>query len=314
MSRIYEALQKAEAEKAEAMRSRTANGLTGAPSESSDEPEISQGNSHMRLPVNAASAQTLPNGARTPKSGVCEIPTHPWNPSLAHLPALLNNGAPVEQFRSLRSRLFELRTKHRLKSILISSGVAQEGKSFVAVNLAISLARSKNSRVLLIDGDMRRCTLHTLLGCGSQPGLPDFLSGRVGAFEVMQRPDTTGLVTGVPQQVLQNLTFIAGGNSGEEAADLSGTPRFQELIATAESEFEWIIVDSSPVVPVSDAVNLARACDAVLLIARGGVTPYEVAQRAQSEFNASKILGFVLNGADAAPSNSQYYGYSSSNT
>jgi Mrp family chromosome partitioning ATPase len=73
--------------------------------------------------------------------------------------------------------------------------------------------------------------------------------------------------------------------------------------------FDWIIVDSSPVLPVSDAVNLARACDGVLLVARDGVTKFQTAQRAQKEMKASNILGFVLNAAESAPHVGNYYGY-----
>ncbi len=107
--------------------------------------------------------------------------------------------------------------------------------------------------------------------------------------------------SGGAQRCLPNLTFIAGGNGGDKAADLSGNPRFGELIRLASPYFDWIIVDSSPVLPVSDAVNLARSCDGVLLVARGGVTKFPVAQRAQSELKASNILGFVLNAVHETP-------------
>jgi capsular exopolysaccharide synthesis family protein len=237
------------------------------------------------------------------------IPVHPWALSLPQLPALLERGPAVEQFRSLRSRIFELRDISPLKTILVSSGVPQEGKSFISTNLALSLARHKNSKVLLIDGDMRRYTLHQILGCESHPGLADYLAGKAEALEVMQRPDTSHAAAAGTMSILPNLTFIAGGNGGDKAADLSGSPRFGELIRLAAPYFDWIIVDSSPVLPVSDAVNLARWCDGVLLVARGGVTKFPVAQRAQSELKASKILGFVLNAVQETPEVGGYYGY-----
>jgi Mrp family chromosome partitioning ATPase len=111
--------------------------------------------------------------------------------------------------------------------------------------------------------------------------------------------------------ILPNLTFIAGGHGGDKAADLSGNPRFRELIETVSPYFDWIIVDSSPVLPVSDAVNLSRCCDGVLLVARVGVTKYPVAQRAQSEMKSAKVLGFVLNGAVKYSNPGTYYGYDS---
>jgi capsular exopolysaccharide synthesis family protein len=196
-----------------------------------------------------------------------------------------------------------------LKSILVSSGLPQEGKSFISANLAISLARHKNSKVLLIDGDMRRYTAHEMLGCESEPGLAEYLAGKASIEEVMQRADASADANGAGKFYLTNLTFIPGGNGGDKAADLSGNPRFGELIKLAEPHFDWIIVDSSPVLPVSDAVNLARSCDGVLLVARGGVTKFPVAQRAASELKASNILGFVLNAVEDKPQVGDYYGY-----
>jgi capsular exopolysaccharide synthesis family protein len=216
----------------------------------------------------------------------------------------------VEQFRSLRSRVYEARDIRPIKSILVSSGLPQEGKSFVSANLAVSLARHKSSKVLLIDGDMRRYTLHELLGTESHPGLAEYLAGKASAEQVMQRMTESAEPTSV-NHILSNLTFIPGGNGGDKAADLSGNPRFGELLRLAAPSFDWIIIDSSPVVPVSDGVNLARSCDGVLLVARAGVTKYAVAQRAASELRSANVLGFVLNALVENPQTSSYYGYNS---
>jgi protein-tyrosine kinase len=237
------------------------------------------------------------------------IQARPWALSLEQLPALLERGPAVEQFRSLRSRIFELRDISPLKTILVSSGMPQEGKSFISTNLALSLARHKNSKVLLIDGDMRRYSLHQVLGCESNPGLADYLAGKASVMDVLQRPETLQAPATAATPILPNLTFIAGGNGGDKAADLSGSPRFGELIRLMAPHFDWIIVDSSPVLPVSDAVNLARWCDGVLLVARGGVTKFPVAQRAQSELKASNILGFVINAVQETPQVGGYYSY-----
>ena len=223
-------------------------------------------------------------------------------------PSLDDRGAAVEQFRSLRSRMQEFRDLNAIKSLLVSSGVPQEGKSFIAANLAVSFARHKAGRVLLIDGDMRRATLHKLLGCPQGPGLTEYLSGSASIVEIMQRP-----LPGEPDAPLPpglaSLTFIPAGMEHDKAADLSGNRRFERLIAAAAPHFDWIVVDSSPVNLVSDGVNLARHCDAVLLVARGGVTKYEIAQRAVSELKASKVLGFVLNAVKNPPATGGYYGY-----
>ena len=234
----------------------------------------------------------------------------PWTPSLVNLPALEERGAPVEQFRSLRSRMFEFRDLNKLKSILISSGLPQEGKSFIAANLAISFARHKASRVLLIDGDMRRSTLHKLLGAEGGIGLSEYLSGAAGLLDIMQQMETAD--DDSPARLgLASLTFIPGGSESEKAADLSGNPRFTQLMTALTPFYDWIVVDSAPVNIVADGVNLARACDGVLLVARGGVTKYESAQRALVELKASKILGFVLNAVESLPQTGGYYGYES---
>ncbi len=238
------------------------------------------------------------------------IAATPWSPAVMQLPALDDRGSAVEQFRSLRSRMHEFRDLNTLKSILVSSGLPQEGKSFIAANLAISFARHKASRVLLIDGDMRRSSLHHLLGCPSEPGLAEYLAGTATIGEIMHRAKSPE--HGPPlHHGIASLTFIGAGKDSDKAADLSGNYRFDELIEVLSPHFDWIVVDSSPVNLVSDGVNLARACDGVLLIARGGVTKFEVAQRALSELKASKVLGFVLNAVSKPPVSGGYYGYDS---
>lgn len=321
MSRIYEALQKAEAER-KSERGREPEEIRDHELREHEAfvamttPVNGDGNSYgqaaVREPVDLppvvlpfqepVAAPVIPV---SDAGGLNGIARRPWSPSLVQLPSLLQRGPAVEQFRSLRSRIFELRDVRPLKSVLVTSGMPQEGKSFISINLAMSLARHKNARVLLIDGDMRRFTLHQILGCESMPGLAEYLGGKATMTEIMQRAETppSGQVT------LPNLTFIAGGNGGDKAADLSGSPRFGELLRTVSPYFDWIVIDSSPVLPVSDAVNLGRSCDGVLLVARAGVTKFPVAQRAQSELKSSNVLGFVLNAVLEAPQVGDYYGY-----
>src|SRR5580704_6769668 len=313
MSRIYEALQKAESERRLERREpepRIAEQPVVAAAVAEPEDAALPAPVFAETPI-ASEPYAQPSTWRAGGESldVSKIPARPWALSLPQLPALLERGPAVEQFRSLRSRIFELRDISPLKTILVSSGVPQEGKSFISTNLALSLARHKNSKVLLIDGDMRRYSLHQILGCESHPGLADYLAGKASALEVMQRPEPLQTATPGATPILPNLTFIAGGNGGDKAADLSGNPRFGELIRLAAPHFDWIIVDSSPVLPVSDAVNLARSCDGVLLVARGGVTKFPIAQRAQSELKAAHVLGFVLNAVLEAPEVGSYYGY-----
>ena len=215
MSRIYEALQKAEAERAgnragtgQAREDAVAGPYSFASSAAVAEPEIPASRrdwEHREQDHGGYAASTTATQDRSfDRSSVTHvasslgiagdpvndavqaisdfdiesIPKRAWAPVFDRLPSLLDRGPAVEQFRSLRSRLYELRDKRPLKTVLVTSGLPQEGKSFVSTNLAISLARNKNARVLLIDGDMRRYTVHTALGCKAEPGLADLLAGR----------------------------------------------------------------------------------------------------------------------------------------
>jgi protein-tyrosine kinase len=313
MSRIYEALQKAEAERQQERGEREPESLE-RPIDAVPPVRVAAALAEYSAAATEPMASAVYNStsAVASRSGIdlSRIEKRPWTLSLSQIPALQERGPSVEQFRSLRSRIFELRDIKPLKSVLVSSGLPQEGKSFISINLAISLARHKNSKVLLIDGDMRRYTLHEMLGCESHPGLADYLAGKAGIEEIMQQQAAPAVGESGP--FLPNLTFIAGGNGGDKAADLSGSSRFGELIELAAPHFDWIIVDSSPVLPVSDAVNLARSCDGVLLVARGGVTKYPVAQRATAELRSANLLGFVLNAVLDRPQVGSYYGYDAS--
>jgi protein-tyrosine kinase len=324
MSKIYEALRQAELDRAKTGPTQSDGGSTSPVSAQAlldNEPKPAFSNtirSTVTIPpggrataekgsiaaINGATQETMDPAA----VDLAKVRSVVWNPSRAQLPALDERGSAIEQFRSLRSRMQEFRDLGTLKSILVSSGLPQEGKSFVAANLAISFARHKAGRVLLIDGDMRRATLYKLLGCPQGPGLTEYLAGDASILDVMQRPSQEGSDSPLPAG-LASLTFIPAGTEHDKAADLSGNHRFDQLIAAVSPLFDWIIVDSSPVNLVSDGVNLARACDAVLLVARGGVTKYEVAQRAIAELKASKVLGIVLNAVKNPPATGGYYGY-----
>jgi capsular exopolysaccharide synthesis family protein len=184
-----------------------------------------------------------------------------------------------------------------------------EGKTFIAANLAFSLARNKNHAVLLIDADLRKPALHTLLGTSHQPGLAEFLSGSAQANQILQRNQYSSIDWEGKSWQVPDLTFIPSGDGGDLSPELVANHRFEELIAALSPHFDWIIIDSPPALVVADAIDLARAADAVLLVARAAQTPYDVAQRAQSAFANSRLLGFVLNAVKEAPRSGGYYYY-----
>jgi capsular exopolysaccharide synthesis family protein len=286
MSRIYEALQRADLERKAAQES--GGELPTAPkiSNSVEEPP--------RLEANFI----LEN-----------IAHHRWSPSVSSFPTLSDRGAGVEQFRRLRSRVYQARYEAPLKTLLISSGVPSEGKSFVVANLAMSLARHSMNNILLIDADLRRPTIHTLLGAPNVPGLSEYLSGSADLHEIMQRDSTPPAPTGSLINSVPNFTLIPAGKCGDNSSELIANRRVEELVKTLSPYFDWILIDSPPVLAVTDAIDLARAADGVLLVVRGASTPFDVAQRAQASFANSRIVGFVLNDVKDAPQAGSYYYY-----
>jgi capsular exopolysaccharide synthesis family protein len=203
----------------------------------------------------------------------------------------------VEEFRTLRSRLYHAREKMPLKKVLVTSALPKEGKSFTAANLAQVLVRQHGRRVLLMDADLRGPRLHLMLGTTSSPGLADYLQGGCDEFSIMQRGP------------MENLFFVPSGREISDPAELVANGRLKVLLQRVEALFDWIIIDSPPAVPVSDASVLAKACDGVLMVVRSNTTPVDMARRARLEFPDEALVGVVLNGinADAMPYTRYYY-------
>jgi capsular exopolysaccharide synthesis family protein len=286
MSRIYDALQRADIER------KAAQGIDAT---------------NFTEPSPAPGDEVLPSIKAEVNTD--NIPMYAWKPSMAFFPTLGDRGESIEQFRNLRSQLYQFRDQAPLKTILVSSGVPSEGKTFVAANLAISLARNRNNRVLLIDGDLRSPSLHAILGAPDIPGLTEYLAGTAEPGQIMQRNQNSGYIDSGPARSIANLTFIPAGAGGDNSSELVANHRIEELIAILSPHFDWILIDSPPVLVVADSIDLARAADAVLLVARGATTPYDVAQRAQAAFVNSRILGFVLNAVKGVRLNSSYSYY-----
>lgn len=235
---------------------------------------------------------------------------HTWRPSTDTIPCMQQGGPVVEQFRRLRSQMKDARQEHALKTILVSSGLPMEGKSFVAMNLAVSLIRHSMNRVLLIDGDMRRPTLHKMLGTSSEPGLSEYLTGDKDLSEIFQQCESHGMIPNAMEKAISNLTFLPAGKACDNSAELLANGRLQSLVASVAQSFDWIIIDSPPVLTITDASEIARCTDAVLLVARHGVTPFDVLQKMQAALQRYRILGVVLNASTELSNDGGYYGYS----
>jgi capsular exopolysaccharide synthesis family protein len=286
MSRIYDALQRANLERQYAQYADA---------------------TEMAKPFAVQGAEELPPAQEDVL--LDKISRYAWNPLVSALPTLGERGESIEQFRGLRTQIYQFRDQAPLKTILVSSGMPAEGKSFVTVNLAMSLARNKNNTVLLMDADLRKPTLHTILGAPKLPGLTEYFAGTAQVKDILQRNQAPSIVEAGEVRSIPDLTFIPAGAGGDNSSELVANHRFDELIASLSPHFDWILIDSPPALAVSDAIDLARAADAILLVAREARTPFDVAQRAQAAFSNSRILGFVLNAVKDAPSSGSYYYY-----
>lgn len=299
MSRIHEALKKAEQERAAmqggampagrtAIPAADASAFDGGPAMevgASDSPVLEAANSAISSPASPFSLDS--------RCAVCD-----WQPDAATM-LFLNgnsNAEGTEEFRTLRSRLYHLREKMTLKKLLITSALPKEGKSFTAANLAQVMVRQHGRRALLIDADLRSPRLHMMLGTTAGPGLSDYLQGTNDEFSIMQRGP------------LENLFFIPTGTNIGDPAELVGNGRLKFLLQKVEPLFDWIIIDSPPAIPVSDASVLAKVCDGVLMVVRSNVTPSDVARKAREEFPEETLLGVVLNGTrEGATPYARYY-------
>jgi Mrp family chromosome partitioning ATPase len=136
-----------------------------------------------------------------------------------------------------------------------------------------------------------------MLGTTSDPGLSDYLQGTNDEFSIMQRGP------------LENLFFIPSGTGAANPAELIGNGKLKVLLQRVEPLFDWIIVDSPPAIPVSDASVLAKVCDGVLMVVRSNATPFDIARKARQEFPDQALVGVVLNGThgDSGPYDRYYY-------
>jgi capsular exopolysaccharide synthesis family protein len=206
-----------------------------------------------------------------------------------------------EEFRTLRSRLYLIRKTRPLQKLLVTSPLPQEGKSFVATNLARIFAKQSDTRVLLIDSDLRVSAVHVLLGAPATPGLSEYLGGGLDLTSMIQRGPA------------KNFFFIPGGATAANPTELLGNGRFEPLMKRLAAVFDWIIIDSPPAIPVSDARLLAGFCDGVLMLVNAGTTPFDLAQRACGAFPKDQLLGVILNRAEQGQNYSAYYYYGKGN-
>ncbi len=242
------------------------------------------------------------------RRGVGELPNAGMVAELAasspRRTTLAYDAAPfLEAVRSLRTSLLSMQNGAPPQVVLMTSSVPGEGKSKLAANLAVVLAQL-NARVLLVDADLRCPMLHRELAMNEGQGL-----GSVLAEELSPLAHSHPLVP--------RLSVLCGGSTPALPSELLGSMRMTELLASWRTEYDFIVLDSPPILPVTDARILSRICDATLVVARFGFTSKQAIQRSlqlvQQQLPSQAALGVILNGISAESEDYyEYYGYRSS--
>jgi len=203
----------------------------------------------------------------------------------------------AEKFRFLGVRLRQMQQTRPLKKILITSTIPEEGKSMISANLALSLARKKRQRVLLIEGDLRRPTLYRSFGITRLPGVSEWLKSGSSQFRNIYHIEEAGL------------WFLPAGSLPENPMELMQSARLAELMEQLTVWFDWIVIDSPPMLPLEDTSVWSRLADGILLVAREGTTKKRELQRGLEMLDHSKVLGLVLNSSDSTDQGNYYQRY-----
>jgi capsular exopolysaccharide synthesis family protein len=205
----------------------------------------------------------------------------------------------AESYRNLRSALLFLPMEgERPKVLLITSAIPNEGKSTIAANLARTLALG-GSRVLLVDADLRKGRLHEMMGMQCEPGL----------FELLHQPDNLDGV--IQRNSLQNFAFLSRGKALGHSSDLFLGQAFDQILARLRQQFDYVLIDSSPVFAADDATTLAPKVDGTLFVLRSNFSSARQVREALDLLRQrqAKVIGLVFNRADASARSYYYYKY-----
>src|SRR6202140_522110 len=291
MSRIHDALKRAEQERATSMGTHVEPAY--------NQPEAPRENMPSLQPLQPlmATPPTMAHGLNY-ESLLTRCPQTEWSPDPRTMLFIQEDDSRVgaEEFRTLRNRLYQIREKMPLKRLMVTSALPKEGKSFVAANLAQVMVRQHGRRALVIDADLRNPGTHPHPGTAQSPGLAEYLLGECDEFAALQRGP------------MENLFFMPAGRVAGSPPELPANGRLKLLLQRVEPLFDWIIIDTSPVIPVSDSTLVAGYCDGILMVVRSNVTPTDMARRAREEFPDKLLLGVVLNGTTSGDvARSKYY-------
>jgi capsular exopolysaccharide synthesis family protein len=294
MSHIFDALQRSESERSGTERSEFAVAtelLERAEDRQRSQDKLRRSGANGRTHANSAAADyLLPAVDEELQNCPVLTPSLPGENRLVAAGKEASLGA--EKFRFLAVRLRQMRQSRPLKKILITSTIPQEGKSTVAANLACTLARRKPHKVLLIDGDLRRPTESAQFGIGNVPGLCEWLSGETE--ESLYRLEGLGM------------WFLPAGAAPENPLELMQSGKLNPLMDRLATWFDWIIIDSPPVLPLADTSIWSRLADGILLVTRKGISEKRQLKRGLEAIEKSKLLGALVN-SSINVSHSDYY-------
>jgi capsular exopolysaccharide synthesis family protein len=195
--------------------------------------------------------------------------------------------SPVaEQYRMLRTNLLAIDTKRPLKIIAVTSSIHNEGKSISAINLAISMAQDLNKKkILLIDADLRKSKINRYMGIDADTGLAQILNNGTSIDEVL-----------INIKGIENLTILPAGKAPSNPAELLGSLKFRNMLSQLKEKYDYIILDTPPVIPVTDASLIGAQVDGVVMVIQAGRTQKGVIKHGESllrQANA-KLLGYIV--------------------
>ena len=227
---------------------------------------------------------------------VQEIPFHTIPDSLLIDPSR-SHDAPSEEFRTLRTRLNHLQGQQGLHTLVVTSPSPAEGKSFAAANLAIAQAQLSDSMTLLADFDFRRPIVHNLFNIDRGPGITDYLLGKVPLHQAIRKLQGT------------NLCIMPAGEAVINPLELLNLREVQQMIEDLPSIFNWVVLDSPPLLFAADANLLSTLSDGTMLVVRIGHTTIDSITRAMQSLCQDNVVGIVVNGARRGELYSKYTYY-----
>jgi non-specific protein-tyrosine kinase len=197
----------------------------------------------------------------------------------------MDNARAADSFRVLRTQVLHRTRDAGFNTILVTSAAPGEGKTVIAINLAISIAREFQHTVMLVDGDLRKQSIHKYLGCGGEKGLIDYLADSTPISELVTWPG------------IEKMTVISGGRLVHDSAEILGSPRMRELVPSMKARYpeRYIIFDAPPILTGADVLTLTPLVDKIIVVVEACKTLLDDVKKALQYLPKEKILGLVFN-------------------